>query len=452
MNSPLQDRIASVATPLPPISSPEFGGHFSSFGSYRVVLLGDASHGTSEFYQARAEITKHLITHHRFNIVAIEGDYPDAETVDRYIRQRPGPQAAIRKTESTTDEQPFKRFPTWMWRNAETQSLVEWLRDWNADLPKEKRTGFYGLDLYSLGSSMRAIIDYLERVDPEMAKTARSRYGCLQPWVEDPQQYGLVNYKLDNMRSCEQAVVGMLRDLLAKRLQYSADTHDGEEFHSSEQNAYVVRDAEMYYKAMYYSSALSWSLRDTHMFGTLERLLRSKGKGAKAVVWAHNSHVGDARFTSMGTRNKELNVGQLCRERLGRENVGIIGCGTHTGTVAAAHEWDEDMQVMNVRPSRSDSWENLAHQTKISSFLLDLRESVMDREMRAALMKERRLERFIGVIYRPETERWSHYSEANLPEQLDAYVWFDETRAVQPLERVQPRTALGTEETYPFGL
>lgn len=333
------------------------------------------------------------------------------------------------------------------------QDLVEWLRNHNATLPKEKRAGFYGLDLYSMGTSIRAVIDYLDRVDPEMAKIARRRYGCLEPWAEDPQQYGLVHSKLfGNMKTCEDKVILMLQDLLSHRLKYSADLHDGEEFHSSEQNAHVVADAEEYYREMYYSSSSSWSLRDAHMFETLERIFNTRPPGSKAIVWAHNSHVGDARYTSMGMRNNELNIGQLCRERFGRNNVAILGCGTHTGTVAAAHEWDEDMEVMDVVPSRPDSWEFLAHQTKIPSFLLDLRPSQMNPDLRVDLIKEKRLERFIGVIYRPATERISHYSAAILPDQFDGYIWFDRSSAVQPLEKVQPKTALGTEETYPFGL
>ncbi|KAG5287638.1 L-isoaspartate O-methyltransferase [Histoplasma capsulatum G186AR] len=253
------------------------------------------------------------------------------------------------------------------------------------------------------------------------------------------------------MESCEKNVIQMLRDLLNKRLEYSANEHNGEEFHSSEQNAYLVADAEAYYKAMYSRSADSWSLRDSHMFETLRRLLNVKSESSKAVVWAHNSHIGDARYTSMGTRRGELNVGQLCRENLGQENVALVGCFTHTGTVAAAHDWDEDVQVMKVNPSRPDSWEYVAHESGIPSFLLDLRPNQADPELRRALAQERK-ERFIGVVYRPQTEMRSHYSAASLSLQFDAMVWFDETHAVTPFEIAQPHTALGVDETYPFGL
>ncbi|KLJ10370.1 hypothetical protein EMPG_14279 [Blastomyces silverae] len=445
--SSLSSRMKSAAKVLPPIRDPSFGSHFDQFGNYKVVLIGDGSHGTSEFYQARAEITKHLIKHHGFDTVAVEADWPDAESVDRYVRQRPGVMSKL----DPTPEPAFRRFPTWMWRNKEVQEFVHWMRDHNERLPKERRAGFYGLDLYSMGLSIQAIIKYLDQVDPPMAKLARQRYGCLEPWVEDPSQYGLAALKSSRMDSCEKKVIQMLRDLLNKRLEYSTHVHNGEEFHSSEQNAYLVADAEAYYKAMYVGSADSWSLRDSHMFETLRRLLNVKPESSKAVVWAHNSHIGDARYTSMGTRRGELNLGQLCRENLGQENVALLGCCTHTGTVAAAHDWDEDVQVMKVNPSRPDSWEYVAHGTGIPSFLLDLRPNHADPDLRQALAQERK-QRFIGVVYRPLTEVMSHYSSASLSRQFDAFVWFDETRAVTPFETAQPHTALGVDETYPFGL
>ncbi|KMU79591.1 erythromycin esterase [Coccidioides immitis RMSCC 3703] len=286
-----------------------------------------------------------------------------------------------------------------------------------------------------------------------MAKLARQRYGCLQPWVEDPTAYGFANFTNTKMKSCEDQVITMLRDLLQKRLEYATHKNNGEEFHSTEQNAYLVADAESYYRAMYSSRADSWSLRDSHMFETLQRLLKHKPPSSKAIVWAHNSHIGDARYTSMGRQRDELNIGQLCRENLGRENVALIGCGTHTGTVTAAHNWDEDAEVMKVRPSRPDSWEYLAHQTGIPSFYLELRQGLVDPHVRQEIHKASpRLERFIGVIYRPATERMSHYSAADLANQLDGYIWFDESKGVRPLEMTQPRTPLGTDETYPFGL
>lgn len=449
----LQELFNDAIEPLPPIDDENFAPHFDSFAGRQVVLLGDGTHGTSEFYRARAEITKHLIKVHGYTIVAVEADWPDAEAVDRYVRMRPGPKAGIGGAAyGQKKHEPFKRFPTWMWRNREMQELVEWMREWNKDQPEETRAGFYGLDLYSMGSSMKAVIEYLDRVDPAAGKVARKLYGCLDPWVDDPVAYGLAN--MQGMRDCEAQVLQILQDFLKNRLEYmQSDSLDGEEFQSGKQNAYLVRDAEKYYKAMYWSSTSSWSLRDTHMFETLARILQARPPPLhKAIVWAHNSHVGDARYTSMGSRRNEINIGQLCRERLGSGNVSIIGCCTHTGTVAAAHQWDEDMEIMSVRPSRDDSWERLAHDTGVERFLLDLRRGHQNPDLRLALSEENRLQRFIGVIYKPKTEKMSHYSQAILHKQLDGFIFFDRTEAVRPLETIQPATALGKGETYPFGL
>ncbi|RHZ45095.1 uncharacterized protein CDV56_103857 [Aspergillus thermomutatus] len=442
--------ITNAAKPLPPISNPTFAHHFDDLAEYKVVLLGDGSHGTSEFYSARAEITKRLVREHGFSVIALEADWPDAEVIDRYVRQRPTLATKMGTLESRPQPNAFRRFPTWMWRNREFQDLAHWMRDYNSSLPFEKRAGFYGLDLYSMETSICAVIDYLDHVDPQQAKEARRRYGCLQPWVEEPSMYGMSF--LRGGTNCEKRVTKMLQDLLAHRVQYIQHFADGEEFRSSEQNAYLIRDAEQYYKVMLFSSSKSWSLRDTHMVSTLKRVLRDKPPGTKAIVWAHNSHCGDARYTHMGPRS-QVNVGQLVREDFGRENVAIVGCDTHTGTVAAADEWDANMRIMKVNPSRRDSWEYLAHCTGISRFVLDLRPEVASPLLRSVLSTERqRLMRFIGVIYRPDTERESHYSRTALENQFDKYVWFETTEAVKALEAVQPSTPLNEAETYPFGL
>lgn len=431
---PLALAIRDAAEPLPDIDDPAFGRLFDRFADARVVLLGEASHGTSEFYRARAAITRRLIEEHGFTIVAVEADWPDAATVDRYVRHKPPARAA---------EPAFQRFPTWMWRNTDVDAFIEWMRDHNAGRAMEERAGFYGLDLYSLNGSIRMVIDYLERVDPEAAAVARERYGCLTPWRADPATYGRMALT-EGYGRCEEAVVRTLCDLLEKQ---RGDAADGdEELLDATQNARLVASAEAYYRAMYYGAAESWNLRDTHMFDTLDLLLDAKGADAKAVGWAHNSHIGDARFTDMGRARDELNVGQLCREHFGDEAV-LIGFGTHGGTVAAATDWDGPMEVKRVNPSRPDSYERLAHDSRVGRFLLDLREGRND-ALRERLM-EARLERFIGVIYRPDTERWSHYSEAVLPKQFDAFVWFDTTNAVTPLPT---RQRAGEEETYPFGL
>ncbi|HEV2620974.1 MAG TPA: protein-L-isoaspartate(D-aspartate) O-methyltransferase [Frateuria sp.] len=429
----LPDLIRAAAEPLPGPDDPAFGRLFDRYGDARVVLLGEASHGTSEFYRARAAITRRLIETHGFTIVAVEADWPDAAALNRYVRGRP----------AAHGEPIFQRFPTWMWRNRDVARFIDWLRDYNADKPPTRQAGFYGLDLYSLDSSIRAVIDYLDKVDPEAAQVARRRYGCLMPWSKEPAQYGRMALNA-GYALCEKAVVQMLRELLARRIDYVRA--DGEYFLDAAQNARLVSNAEAYYRAMYYGSAESWNLRDSHMFETLEHLLDAAGPQSKAVVWAHNSHIGDARHTEMGQVREELNLGQLCRQRFGR-HAALIGFGTHTGTVAAADDWDEPMKVMDVVPSRKDSYERLFHDAGQPRCLLDLREGA-NRELCGRLASAR-LERFIGVIYRPDTERWSHYVECSMPRQFDGYAWFDQTHAVEPLGE-EPRT--GAAETWPFGL
>ncbi|WP_368565167.1 protein-L-isoaspartate(D-aspartate) O-methyltransferase [Pseudoxanthomonas sp. UTMC 1351] len=432
-------QIRRAAEPLPALNgyAPDddaFGRAFDRFSSAQVVLLGESTHGTSEFYRARAAITRRLVEAHGFNIVAVEADWPDAAAIDRYIRHR---------SSESDPEVVFQRFPTWMWRNTDVDDFVHWLRDHNATRDADHQVGFHGLDLYSLNRSIRAVIDYLDRVDPETAGIARERYSCLTPWARDPAGYGRMALN-KGYAVCEEAVTDMLRELLERRLEFVGDQND---YLDAEQNARLVRSAEAYYRAMYYGSAESWNLRDTHMFEILRQLLAARGQDAKAVVWAHNSHIGDARHTEMGQLREELNLGQLCRQHLPGP-VALIGFGTHTGTVAAASNWDSPMKVMEVRPSLEGSYERACHQAGIGRFLLDMREDEDRTELREALMGPR-LERFIGVIYRPDTERFSHYAEAVLPQQFDAFVWFDTSRAVEALPG---KSRPGVPETYPFGL
>lgn len=430
----LPERIRAAAEPLPGFEDEGFAALFERFADARVVLLGEASHGTSEFHRARAAISKRLIERHGFTIVAAEADWPDAARVDRYVRHRP---------KRDGEEAAFRRFPTWMWRNREVDAFVRWLRRHNQGREGAAMTGFFGLDLYNLSSSIRAVIDYLDDVDPEAAAVARERYGCLQPWSRNPAGYGRMAIT-EGFARCEQPVSQMLRELQQKHLDYGAA--DGDEFLDATANARLVKNAEAYYRVMYHGAAESWNLRDTHMFDTLCQVLDARGPGSKAIVWAHNSHVGDASHTEMGRVRDELNIGQLCRERFGPQAM-LIGFGTHAGTVAAATDWDGPMEIKQVRPSLPESYEHLSHESGVPRFLLDLREG-RNEDLRSAL-RESRLERFIGVIYRPETELWSHYSEASLPGQFDAWTWFDETEAVTPLDgAAEP----GEHETYPFGL
>ena len=431
----LGELVRQSAEPLPDFDDSRFGAMFDRFGDARVVLLGEASHGTSEFYRARAEISKRLIERHGFNIIAVEADWPDMATIDRYVRHRE-PRSSERKA--------FHRFPTWMWRNHEFDWFVGWMRRHNERRNYEAMIGLYGLDLYNLRGSMRAVIDFLERKDPQAAKIAKQRYGCLEPWAEDPQRYGALSL-YEGYARCEQAVMEMMRDLI--KVNFDCLSEECDEWLDAASNARLIRDAERYYRVMFRGAAESWNLRDTHMFETLQQLLAAKGPNSKAIVWAHNSHIGNAAFTEMGQHRGELNIGQLVKEEFS-EKSRLIGFGTHTGTVAAADDWDEPMQIKTVRPSLPDSYERVAHDSGLQRFLLDLREGEVRGEIKEALMAPK-LERFIGVIYRPDTERWSHYSECILPKQFDAYVWFDETRAVKPLAGEQRP---GEEETYPFGL
>ncbi|CUH39354.1 Protein-L-isoaspartate O-methyltransferase [Jannaschia seosinensis] len=431
----LPQMVADAAEPLPEIEDDEFAAQFDRYADRRVVLLGEASHGTSEFYRARAAITRRLVEKHGFNIVAVEADWPDAAAINRYATHQ-----AAREFE----ERAFSRFPTWMWRNTVVEGFSHWLRSHNAQVSDpDQQAGFYGLDIYNMHGSISAVLEYLDEVDPEAARVARERYGCLTPWQRDPATYGRA-VLTQSYRDCEEQVVTQLRELLERKLDYEAK-EDGASFLDAAQNARLVRSAEQYYRIMYFGGAESWNLRDTHMFETLEHLLESRGPDAKAVVWAHNSHIGDARATEMGAVRDELNIGQLCREKFGDE-AAMIGFGTHTGTVAAATDWDGDMEVKRVRPSREDSFERICHDAGIPSFLLDMRR---DAGLRRRLA-EQRLERFIGVIYRPETELMSHYANASLSDQFDAWVWFDETSAVTPLGPEHDRE--GVPDTYPFGM
>lgn len=429
----LPEMIADAAEPLPEFDDPAFGRLFDRFAERRVVLLGEASHGTSEFYRARAAITRRLIESHGFTIVAVEADWPDAAVIDRYVRHR-----QPRPPRHTA----FERFPVWMWRNLEVKDFVEWLRGHNESKQESELAGFYGLDLYNMRGSIAAVLEYLEETDPRAAAIARERYGCLTPWQNEPSTYGRAALT-KGFQKCEEAVVKQCRDLLERQLQ--AGLEAGDDLIDAAQNARLIATAEKYYRIMYYGGPESWNMRDTHMFETLRHLLDTRGPKAKAVVWAHNSHIGDARQTDMGTARDEWNIGQLCRENYPGDTA-LIGFGTHGGRVAAASDWGGKMEVKTIRSSREDSYERLLHDSRVERFLLDFSRDPTLRDR----LQEPKLERFIGVIYRPETERLSHYACASLPRQFDAFVWFDETTPVTPLG--PEHIAQGVPDTFPFGL
>ncbi|HEY0009074.1 MAG TPA: erythromycin esterase family protein [Tepidisphaeraceae bacterium] len=422
----------------------DFDPLIKAIGDARYVLIGEASHGTHEFYEMRAQITQRLITEQGFTGVVVESDWPDAYRVNRYVRGCPRDASAEKALSG------FHRFPQWMWRNREVLEFVEWLRKHNNSAAEgQSKCGFYGMDLYSLYDSMEEVLKYLEKADPEAAKNARERYRCFQRYADDPQAYGrAASY---GSRSCEHEAIAQLLDLqrragdLTQRDGIAAD----DEYFFAEQNARLVQNAEEYYREMFTGRVETWNLRDTHMTDTIGALTahldRTRKQRTKLVVWAHNSHLGDARHTESG-KGGELNVGQLCRERWGEE-VFNIGFTTHTGTVAAAENWGEDVQIKRVNPSMEGSWERVLHDAAVPNYALIFRGNA---ELAKAFAGQR-VERAIGVIYRPQTERWSHYFNASLSKQFDAVIHIDETTAVKPLEKSAP-FELDKAETYPSGV
>jgi erythromycin esterase-like protein len=408
-------------------------------GDARLVLIGEATHGTDEFYRIRAELTKALVRGKQFNIVAAEADWPDAYRVDRWVRH------SSEETDAAAALGDFTRFPRWMWRNTVVVDFVEWLHAYNAKRMATDRVGFYGLDLYCLHTSIDAVLKYLAKVDPDAARRAHRRYSCFEEFGTDPQSHGYAAI-LGLSRSCEDDIIVQLLDLRTARAEYAARNGrvaEDEDFFA-EQNARLVRNAESYYRTMFAGHVESWNLRDTHMMETLDALLawNTKRAGyARAVVWAHNSHLGDARATQMGDWG-ELNLGQLARARHG-DRVSLVGLTTHSGTVTAAREWDQPVERRRVKPSVAHSYERLFHDTGFERFAL------ATPAVRQALA-EPRLERAVGVIYKPEKERTSHYFRARLVDQFDAVIHIDQTAAVTPLERWSRKNS-DLPETYPTG-
>jgi erythromycin esterase-like protein len=410
--------------------------------SASAILIGEASHGTQDFYHLRASITKDLIQHHGLTAVAVEADWPDAYRVNRFVR------GSSDDGDANTALSGFERFPAWMWRNTEVLSFVRWLREWNDDHPTSK-VGFYGLDLYSLGTSIQAVIAYLDKVDPNAATRARARYACFDHFAADSHAYGYA-VSVGIIEPCEDEVVRQLLDLREKAVEYA--NRDGrvadEEFFFAEQNALLAKNAEEYYRAMFRGRHSSWNIRDGHMadmFDALMRYLwRSNGAKPKIAVWAHNSHLGDARVTEMGDRG-EINVGQLLRERYGAD-AQSIGFTTYDGTVTAASDWDADAERKLVRPALAGSIEALLHSVGIHQFILDLH------DQRLGGFATPLLERAIGVIYRPQTERQSHYFHARVAEQFDALIHVDRSTALVPLEPSPHWYHEEVPETYPSGL
>ncbi len=408
------------------------------------VLIGESTHGTHEFYQIRADITKYLIRKQGFNAIAVEGDWPDTYRINRYVKGDNTIKNSIDALEG------FKRFPTWMWRNKVVVEFIDWLYDYNLNIRDPEKVGFYGLDLYSLNASIEAIIKYLEKEDVEAAARAKQRYSCFDPFKEELQHYGF-SVVFGMAKSCENAVIDQLADLNKNAYFYlKKNGLKEDEFFHTEQNAHLVKNAEKYYRSMFISSESSWNIRDTHMAETLDRLVnhltKKLQKRAKMVIWAHNSHIGDARATESGTQG-QLNIGQLARERYGNK-AALIGFLTNSGTVTAASAWDGVAERKIIRPALQNSYEHFFHNLNIPTFII----SFKDNEKINRYIPNNLLERAIGVIYLPKTERTSHYFYANLSKQFDVVIYLDNTTAITPLETTAVWHKGEVFETYPSGL
>lgn len=404
-------------------------------GDARYVLLGEASHGTSEYYQWRTRISKQLIREKGFSFIAVEGDWPDCYQVNRYVKG-----LLNDGTSARTALESFVRWPTWMWANDEIVELAEWLRKYNTAMIPESRVGFFGLDVYSLWESLYSVLDYLRKEEPSLMPAARRAFRCFEPYSEDPQHYARSTAMVPI--SCENEVINLLNQLCGAKL--SHPNKEQEEYFTAEQNALVVKNAEAYYRAMVRGGPSSWNIRDRHMTETLERLVQHHGKDARAIIWEHNTHIGDARATDMADEGM-VNVGQLVRENHGNEGVFTVGFGSHHGSVIAGKDWDAPMEKMEVPPARDNSWEDILHRSNGTDKLL-LLDNVRDSETFIA----KRGHRAIGVVYHPEYEHLGNYVPTVLPKRYDAFCYFDETEALHPLHL---RPALEkVPETYPWGV
>lgn len=420
----------------------------------KYVLLGEASHGTSEFYNWRSKISKRLIREKGFSFIAVEGDWPDCYNVNRYVKGMPDSGGSAYDVLYS-----FNRWPTWMWANKEIIELIEWLRKYNEKLPEDQKIGFYGLDVYSLWESMESVIKYLQRVDPQAIRTAIEAYHCFEPYGKSVEDYARATAFVPE--SCEDEVIDMLIELRSKSNQYKSDgVGRREEYLNAEQNAIVAKNAELYYRKMIQGGTSTWNIRDSHMMDTLKRLMEFYGKDnddAKSIVWAHNTHIGDARQTDMADNNM-INIGQLVLEHASEKNVVLVGFGTYKGSVIAAREWGEKMERMYVPSAVEGSWDSLLHeQSNGSNSLLVFKEQDSKKYKEQLLSEEeirtKRSQRAIGVVYNPAYERYGNYVPTLLTKRYDAFLHIDETHALHPLH--MPETKEDKEdlkETFPTGL
>ena len=432
----IADGIAKRALPL---SDPaDLDPLIDRIGTARYVLLGEATHGTSEFYQWRAALSRRLIEEHGFSFVGVEGDWPDCYRVNRYAKSYADSGDSARDVLHA-----FERWPTWMWANREVAEFAEWLRDHNRRRAPERQAGFYGLDVYSLWESMHAVVGYLESVDPALARAARSAYRCFEPFGEDAHEYARATAIVPT--TCEREAIAVLGALRGKATEYREDGRDA--FFNAEQNALVAKNAELYYRTMVRGGPTSWNVRDSHMVETLERLMVHHGPDAKAIVWEHNTHIGDARFTDMA-RGGMFNVGQLVRQEHDADDVVLVGFGTHRGTVMAGEEWGAPMRRMRVPPAREGSFEDAAHASDVGDSLL-----VFDGKDDGGIpgLDEPIGHRAIGVVYDPRNEHWGNYVPTIVPRRYDAFIHIDESAALDAIH--MPVLVDGEPpETFPSGL
>jgi erythromycin esterase len=432
----LAQGVRRIARPL--ATADDLDPLIERIGDARYVLLGEASHGTSEYYTWRTEISKRLVLEKGFSFIAVEGDWPDCYRVNRYVR-------AFEDSGENAEAvlHAFERWPTWMWANREVVELVSWLRRHNDRVHPDRRVGFYGLDVYSLWDSMHAVVEYLERLDPALARAARRAYSCFDPYHNEPQDYARATAIVPT--SCEAEAVAVLRELRSRAPEYKQDGREA--YFNAEQNALVARNAELYYRTMVRGGPASWNIRDTHMVETLERLMTNHDPHARAIIWEHNTHIGDARYTDMATHGM-INVGQLVRDRHDHEGVVLVGFGTHRGTVIAAEEWGAPMERMRVPDARAGSWEDVCHRENADDKLM-----IFDGEADGGVpgLEPPRDHRAIGVVYDPRNERWGNYVPSVLPRRYDAFIYIDQTQAVDPLH-MPVRVGDEVPETFPTGM
>ncbi len=430
----ISDLIANISTPLN--NSSDLDPLIKYIGDAKYVLLGEASHGTHEYYTWRAKISQRLIEEKGFSFIAVEGDWPDCYRLNRYIKNYPHSGKNARDVLHA-----FNRWPTWMWANWETVAFAEWLKKFNLGLSVEKKIGFYGLDVYSLWESMESIVEYLKKNDPKTLQVALKAVECFEPYkAHEGQSYAKASAIVPEL--CEKEVINLLSEIRGKIAQYNSDY---ENVFSTEQNALVAVNAEQYYRAMIKGGPQSWNIRDRHMTTTLDRLMNFYGKDAKVIVWEHNTHIGDARATDMA-REGMINVGQLVTEKHAKDGVVLVGFGSYKGSVIASREWGGVIHKMPVPSAINESWEHILHHAKGPKNKLLMLYKLKSNDFVGKHIGHRA----IGVVYHPEYEQYGNYVPSILPMRYDAFIFIDSTKALHPLH-IKP-DGQQVPETFPFGV